>query len=144
LAGGVGAGWVGAGELGFETGVEGLVVAAAAVAPLTVASGAIFEMTPAARPAFDKSLTDEYGRAAMIFFAVAGPTPGKLSNSFSLAVFKSTLALVAAEFVVLADESFEVLVFLLVWPAKMIEVITPHANTVANTRRKTPVRETLI
>lgn len=34
----------------------------------------------------------------MIFFAVAEPTPGKLSNSFSLAVFKSTFAFVALDF----------------------------------------------
>mgnify|MGYP004704134187 CR=1 FL=1 len=51
-------------------------------------------------PAFDKSLTEEYGRSAMIFFAVAEPTFGKLSKSFSLAVFRSTCAFAPA---VLAD-----------------------------------------
>jgi hypothetical protein len=80
----------------------------------------------------------------MIFFAVAGPTPGKLSNSFSLAVFKSTLALVVAAFAELAVDSFGGLDFLLVWPAKMLEVITPHANTVANNRRKPTAPDILI
>ena len=105
--------WPGAEGLGCEIGAEALGLAAAAVAPLTVASGAIFAMTPAERPAFDKSSTDEYGRPAMIFFAVAAPTPGKLSRSFSLAVFKSTLALVVAGFVEVAVDSFEGLDFLL-------------------------------
>src|SRR3954470_2885507 len=41
-------------------------------------------------PAFVRSAADVYGRPAMIFFAVAGPTPGSASRSFSDAVFKST------------------------------------------------------
>jgi len=81
-------------ELGCDLGVEAAALAGAAFAPLTLARGAIFAMADAETPAFDKSSTDEYGRPAMIFFAVAGPTPGKLSNSFSLAVFKSTFWLV--------------------------------------------------
>jgi hypothetical protein len=38
----------------------------------------------------DKSLVEEYGRPAMIFLAVAAPTPGRSSRSFSLALFRST------------------------------------------------------
>ena len=98
-------------ELGCDLGVEAAALAGAAVAPLTLARGAIFAMTDAETPAFDKSSTDEYGLPAMIVFAVAGPTPGKLSNSFSLAVFKFTLALGSVELV----EFCEVLVFF-VWP----------------------------
>jgi hypothetical protein len=56
----------------------------------TVTSGAIFLMVVAETPAFDKSLAEEYGRPETIFFAVAAPTPGKVSKSFSLAVFRST------------------------------------------------------
>jgi hypothetical protein len=56
----------------------------------TVTNGVIFLMVAAETPAFDRSLVDEYGRPPMIFLAVAGPTPGKSSNSFSLALFKST------------------------------------------------------
>ena len=63
-------------------------------------------MVLAERPALDNSSTEENGRAAMIFFAVAGPTPGKLSNSFSLAVFKSTLAFVLVEPVVVFCDVF--------------------------------------
>ena len=47
-------------------------------------------MVAAETPAFDKSLAEEYGRPEMIFLAVAAPTPGRVSKSFSLAVFKST------------------------------------------------------
>lgn len=54
-------------------------------------------MVAAETPAFDKSLVEEYGRPEMIFLAVAGPTPGKSSKSFSLALFKSTGASGAAE-----------------------------------------------
>jgi len=59
-------------------------------------------MVAAETPAFDKSSTEEYGRPPMIFFAVAGPTPGKLSRSFSLDVFRSTFAFVSAAFAVVA------------------------------------------
>jgi hypothetical protein len=47
-------------------------------------------MVAAETPALDKSLAEEYGLPETIFLAVAGPTPGKSSRSFSLAVFKST------------------------------------------------------
>lgn len=60
--------------------------------PLTVAMGVIFSIFFAESPAFERSFTEAYGRAAIILLAVAGPTPGKSSISFSLAVFKSTLA----------------------------------------------------
>lgn len=66
----------------------------------------IFLMVAAETPAFDKSLAEEYGRPEIIFFAVAGPTPGKSSKSFSLAEFKSTGpagALEAAGFADAAD-----------------------------------------
>src|SRR6266852_3095934 len=62
-------------------------------------------MVAAGTPAFERSAAAAYGRPAMIFLAVAGPTPGSASNSFSEAVFRSTgvagaaLALVSAAFV---------------------------------------------
>ena len=64
--------------------------AAAGGALPTVTSGVIFLMVVAETPAFDKSLTEEYGRPAMIFFAVAAPTPGRSSRSLALALFRST------------------------------------------------------
>jgi hypothetical protein len=77
---------------------DGLLVAgltgAEAAAP-TETSGVIFLIVAAETPAFDKSSAEEYGRPAIIFLAVAVPTPGKLSNSFSLALFRSTFVLVA-------------------------------------------------
>jgi hypothetical protein len=51
---------------------------------------------------------------------------------------------VVAGFVELAVDSFEVLVFLVVWPAKMLGVMTLNANTVVNIRKKTPVCDTLM
>ena len=45
-------------------------------------------------PAFDRPDTDLYGRPAMIFLAVASPTPGSSCRSFSLAVLRSTFSLV--------------------------------------------------
>ena len=57
-----------------------------------VTNGVIFLMVAAETPAFDRSSAEEYGRPEMIFLAVAAPTPGRLSNSFSLALFKSTFA----------------------------------------------------
>jgi len=65
----------------------------AVAAPPTVTKGVIFLIVEAETPAFDRSSTEEYGRPAIIFFAVAAPTPGRVSNSFSLAVFRSTCAL---------------------------------------------------
>ena len=44
----------------------------------------------------------------MIFFAVAGPTPGKLSSSFSLDVFRSTFAFVSAAFAVVVAVDLDV------------------------------------
>ena len=59
-------------------------------APDTVTRGEIFWIVEAETPAFERSATDEYGRPAMIFFAVAAPTPGRSSSSFWVAPFKST------------------------------------------------------
>jgi len=95
-------------ELAFEVEVDVFVFDFVSVAeeapPLTVTRGVIFFIVVAEIPAFDKSSTEEYGRPAMIFFAVAGPTPGNSSNSFSLAVLRSTFALDCEEVVVLFDE----------------------------------------
>src|SRR5262249_29188829 len=41
-------------------------------------------------PAFARSSTEASGRPAIIFFAVAEPTPGSSSSSFALAWFRST------------------------------------------------------
>jgi hypothetical protein len=57
-----------------------------------VTNGVIFLMVAAETPAFDRSSAEEYGRPEIIFLAVAAPTPGRLSNSFSLALFRSTFA----------------------------------------------------
>lgn len=65
----------------------------AAVGPPNVTKGVIFLIVEAETPAFDKSSTEEYGRPAIIFLAVAAPTPGRVSNSFSLALFRSICAL---------------------------------------------------
>lgn len=64
-----------------------------AVVPPNVTRGVIFLIVEAETPAFDRSSTEEYGRPAMIFLAVAAPTPGRLSSSFSLALFRSTCVL---------------------------------------------------
>jgi len=64
--------------------------AAAGAALPKVTNGVIFLIVAAETPAFDKSLAEEYGRPAMIFLAVAAPTPGRSSRSFSLALFRST------------------------------------------------------
>jgi hypothetical protein len=69
----------------------------AEVALPNVTKGAIFLIVAAGTPAFDRSLVEEYGRPEMIFVAVAAPTPGNLSNSSSLALFRSTLAFVALD-----------------------------------------------
>lgn len=67
-------------------------LAAAGAEPPTVTRGVIFFMVAAETPALDKSLVEEYGRPPMIFLAVAAPTPGKLSNCCSVALFRSTFA----------------------------------------------------
>ena len=48
--------------------------AAAGAAEPTVTIDVILSMVPLGTPAFDRSATVAYGRPAMIFFAVAGPT----------------------------------------------------------------------
>ena len=50
--------------------------------PETVTSEAILSTVLAETPARERSETDEYGRPAMIFLAVASPTPGRDSRSF--------------------------------------------------------------
>jgi len=72
-------------------------VAGAGTPPATVTDGVIFLIVAAETPAFDKSLTEEYGRPAMIFFAVASPTPGNASNCAALALFRSTGASLAPD-----------------------------------------------
>lgn len=71
----------------------------------TVTSGVIFLIVVPETPAFDKSPTDEYGLPAIIFLAVASPTPGSASSSAAVAVLRSTFS--PAAFVVLAPEREE-------------------------------------
>src|SRR5579862_7183222 len=100
---GCGGGWAVAAEpvpagaaLGAAAGGVGCTAAgggaAGAAAAPTVTNGVILSMVLAETPALDRSATDEYGRPAMIFFAVALPTPGSASRSFSVALLMSTLA----------------------------------------------------
>jgi hypothetical protein len=56
----------------------------------TVTMDEILSMVDCETPAFDRSATDSYGRPAMIFFAVASPTPGRASSSCWVAVLRST------------------------------------------------------
>src|SRR5262249_57356370 len=77
LADGAGAGAGVAAGAGAGAGLDG---AADAAAP-TVTSGVIFSIVFFGTPALARSATDVYGRPAMIFFAVAGPTPGSASRS---------------------------------------------------------------
>src|SRR4029077_13794194 len=86
-AGGAGAGTTGAGA-GFGAGGA----AAVLVAPPTVTIELIFSIVFFGTPAFARSATDVYGRPAMIFFAVAGPTPGRATRSDSEAVLRLTTA----------------------------------------------------
>src|ERR1700693_4113989 len=59
-------------------------------------SGLIFAIVSAETPARDRSDTEEKGLPAMIFFAVAAPTPGRLSRSAWLALVMSILSGFAA------------------------------------------------
>lgn len=122
--------------VGLIVAVVAAFVGADTAAPLTVTRGVIFLIVAAEMPAFDKSLTEEYGRPAMIFFAVADPTPGRLSKSFSLAVFKSTFAVVSDGFVELAVAGFGVFVFLDVWAAETPAVRTLNATNATVKQRK--------
>lgn len=109
-----GAFWVGGAGCGGAGG--GGIAAVAAELP-TVTIGLIFPIVDADTPAFDKSFTEEYGRPAIIFFAVASPTPGKSFSSAALALFRSTdppgaldaVALGAAGFVAVVDLLFAAL-----------------------------------
>ena len=97
----------------------------------TVTNGVIFLIVEAETPAFDKSPTEEYGRPEMIFLAVAVPTPGKLSNSCSPALFRSTFALEAADLVGVCAPDFEVFVCVDVCAADMPATKTVNANKAA-------------
>lgn len=105
-------------------------LAAADVPPLTVTSGVIFFTVAAEMPAFDNSATDEYGRPAMIFFAVAVPTPGNASRSFSVAVFKSTLS--ADEAALLVDVLDD---FVLDWAACAVDAAAPQIKSATENHR---------
>jgi hypothetical protein len=77
-------------EFARDEPVFAVIVGAELAAALTVTIGVIFCMVALFTPALDRSDTDEYGRPAIIFLAVAGPTPGSVSSCFSDAVFRST------------------------------------------------------
>src|SRR6185295_8656884 len=79
--------WRGAGA-GAGAGT-GLGAGFGAVAP-TVTIGAILAIVLADTPTLFRSSTEANGRPAMIFFAVAAPTPGSASSWDCVAVFKST------------------------------------------------------
>src|SRR5262245_58786904 len=64
--------------------------------PETDTSGEILSIVFLDTPALERSSTAEYGRPAMIFLAVASPTPGSFSSSFWVAVLRSILAVAAA------------------------------------------------
>src|SRR5581483_6610838 len=102
----------------------------AAAASDTVTLGRIFSMVLSATPAFFKSATDEYGRCATIFFAVAGPTPVRESSSFSDAVFRSTLDADCSCFCSAFLSDF----FLLVLRANAGAAIKLSSSTAASTR----------
>ena len=79
---GLGAGWaVGA---GWAAGARG------AVPNVTI--DVIFSIVFFGTPALARSAIDAYGRPAMIFFAVAGPTPGRASRSACDAELRFTAA----------------------------------------------------
>jgi hypothetical protein len=96
-------------------------------------------------PAFDKPSTEEYGRPAMIFFAVAAPTPGNSTKSFSLAVFKSSLAPEAEE---LPAAEFEFFGFGVACAASKLELVMPSTNNIPirtenNLKRDFDIRSSL-
>lgn len=64
----------------------------------TVTIEEIFAIVDDETPARERSPTAEYGRPAMIFLAVAAPTPGSASRSFWEAVLRSTWPPVAPVF----------------------------------------------
>src|ERR1700759_1518378 len=61
--------------VGAVAGREAGAAAGAAEAAPTVTIGVMVAMVFAGTPARERSCTEEYGRPAMIFFAVAAPTP---------------------------------------------------------------------
>src|SRR5215813_3863866 len=70
-----------AGGAGVSGGVAFAAAGAAGVAAPTETIGVILSMVFLDTPAFERSLTDWYGRPATIFLAVASPTPGSFSSS---------------------------------------------------------------
>src|SRR5437867_7371956 len=77
-------------------------VAAEGPAPPIDTSGAILSIVFLGTPTLERSLTNEYGLPAMIFFAVASPTPGRFSSSAWVAALRSTFAAVGALLLVCA------------------------------------------
>src|SRR6476660_7991739 len=65
----------------------------ALAAARTVTIELILSIVALETPAFVRSAVDVYGRPAIIFLAVAGPTPGRASSSCSVALLRSTGAL---------------------------------------------------
>src|ERR1700693_1142885 len=81
----------------FTAGFSVFAVSAAGADPRPAfTSGLIFAIVSAETPARDRSDTEEKGLPAMIFFAVAAPTPGRLSRSAWLALLMSILSAFAA------------------------------------------------
>src|SRR5262249_45984929 len=86
-------------ELGAADVVTGELAGVVVFAVPTVTSGVIFVSCDALRFNFFKSSTLEYGRPAIIFFAVASPIPGSASSCAWVAVLRSTGPVGAAVFV---------------------------------------------
>ena len=74
---------------GFLSGAGGFTAGAA---DPTVTNGLTLSMVLAETPARFSSSTELYGRPAMIFLAVADPTPFKASRSFCEALLRSIMA----------------------------------------------------
>src|ERR1700737_314825 len=76
----------------FVAAFDSLVVAREDEADPAVTCERSLSIAFAERPAFERSSTDLYGRFETIFAAVALPTPGSASSSFSDALLRSTFA----------------------------------------------------
>src|SRR5260221_6191735 len=77
-------------DLAAEAGADGAAGGAAAGVP-TVTIGVILAMVDLLTPARSRSDTLAMGRAATIFRAAAGPTPGRLSRSAWVPWLRSTI-----------------------------------------------------
>ncbi len=91
----------------------------------TVTSGVILSIVLLDTPALERSATEPYGRPAMILPAVAFPTPGSPSSSFSLAVLRSMSAPPLA--VVAAVSWVFVSLALVVFVSPFVEVVVTFA-----------------